>query len=134
MNMRYDDEQMIVSGINVTPLVDIMMVLLIIFMVTATFVSERAMEVNLPKSATSENAPTPALTVTLGKNGELKLMKKDVTLDQLRSMLANEVKIYPDEKVLLKAEKDLPYYKVAEALEAIKLAGVRKVALAMERK
>ena len=132
--MRFDDEQMIVSGINVTPLVDVTLVLLIIFMVTATFVSERAMEVNLPKSSTKENAPTPALTVTLGKNGELKIMKKDVTLEELRNMLAGEIKTNPDEKVLLKAEKDLAYYKIAEVLEAIKLAGVRKVALAMERK
>lgn len=134
MTMRSDDEQTIVSGINVTPLVDVTLVLLIIFMVTATFVSERAMEVNLPKSAVKENSPTPALTVTLGKNGELKLMKKDVSLEELRAMLAKEVSAYPDEKVLLKAEKDLPYFKVAEVLEAIKLAGVRKVALAMERK
>jgi len=132
--MKFDDEQMIVSGINVTPLVDITLVLLIIFMVTATFVSERAMEVNLPKSATKENSPSPALTVTLGKDGALKLMKKDVTLAELQSMLANEVRTYPDEKVLLKAEKDLAYYKVAEVLEAIKLSGIRKVALAMERK
>jgi biopolymer transport protein TolR len=132
--MRFDDEQMIVSGINVTPLVDIMLVLLIIFMATATFVSERAMEVNLPKSATKENAPTPSLTVTLGKNGELKLMKKSVTLEELRAALANEIRTYPDEKVLFKAERDLPYFKVAEVLEAIKLSGVRKVALAMERK
>ena len=107
--MRFDDEQMIVSGINVTPLVDVTLVLLIIFMVTATFVSERAMEVNLPKSSTKENAPTPALTVTLGKNGELKIMKKDVTLEELRNMLAGEIKTNPDEKVLLKAEKDLAY-------------------------
>jgi biopolymer transport protein ExbD len=132
--MKFDDEQMIVSGINVTPLVDITLVLLIIFMVTATFVSERAMEVNLPKSASKENAPTPALTVTLGKDGTLKLMRKNVSLEELRVALAKEVRIYPDEKVLMKAEKDLPYYKVAEVLEAIKLAGVRKVALAMERK
>jgi biopolymer transport protein ExbD len=132
--MRNDDEQGLVTGINITPLVDITLVLLIIFMVTATFVSERAMEVNLPKSAAKEDAPTPALTVTLGKDGALKLMKKTVTLGELTSMLAAEVKQSPDEKVLLKAEKDLAYYKVAEVLEAIKLAGVRKVALAMERK
>ncbi len=132
--MKFDDEQMIVSGINVTPLVDITLVLLIIFMVTATFVSERAMEVNIPKSATKENAPTPAISVTLGKDGTLKIMKKSVTLEQLSVLLANEVKAFPDEKVLLKAEKDLPYYKVAEVLEAIKLAGIKKVALAMERK
>jgi biopolymer transport protein ExbD len=132
--MRTDDEQTLVSGINITPLVDITLVLLIIFMVTATFVSERAMEVNLPKSAAKEDSPTPALTVTLGKDGALKLMKKSVTLAELTSMIAAEVKQSPDEKVLLKAEKDLPYYKVAEVLEAIKLAGVKKVALAMERK
>jgi biopolymer transport protein ExbD len=72
--------------------------------------------------------------VTLGKDGVLKLMKKEVSMEELKSMLANEVRTYPDEKVLLKAEKDLAYYKVAEVLEAIKLAGIRKVALAMERK
>ena len=133
--MKFDnDEQGIVSGINVTPLVDITLVLLIIFMVTATFVSERALEVNLPKSATKENSPSPSITVTLGKDGVLKLMKKEVSMEELKSMLANEVRTYPDEKVLLKAEKDLAYYKVAEVLEAIKLAGIRKVALAMERK
>jgi biopolymer transport protein ExbD len=133
--MKFDnDEQGIVSGINVTPLVDITLVLLIIFMVTATFVSERALEVNLPKSATKENSPSPAITVTLGKDGVLKLMKKEVSMEELKSMLANEVRTYPDEKVLFKAEKDLAYYKVAEVLEAIKLAGIRKVALAMERK
>ncbi|MGD0566064.1 MAG: biopolymer transporter ExbD, partial [Candidatus Goldiibacteriota bacterium] len=81
--MRNDDEQGLVTGINITPLVDITLVLLIIFMVTATFVSERAMEVNLPKSAAKEDAPTPALTVTLGKDGALKLMKKTVTLGEL---------------------------------------------------
>jgi biopolymer transport protein ExbD len=125
---------MLVTGINVTPLVDITLVLLIIFMATATFVSERAMEVNLPKAASKENAPTPALTVILGKDGTLMLMKKPVTLEELRLVLGKEVRSFPDEKVLLKAEKDLPYFKVAEVLEAIKTAGVTKVALAMDRK
>lgn len=132
--MKFNDEEMIVSGINVTPLVDITLVLLIIFMVTASFVSERAMEVNLPKSATKENSPTPALTVTLGMDGTLKIMKKTVTLEELTALLANEIKTYPDGKVLLKAGKDLPYFKVAEVLEAIKSSGIKKVALAMERK
>ena len=132
--MKFNDEEMIVSGINVTPLVDITLVLLVIFMVTASFVSERAMEVNLPKSATKENSPTPALTVTLGMDGTLKIMKKTVSLEELTALLANEIKTYPDGKVLLKAGKDLPYFKVAEVLEAIKSSGIKKVALAMERK
>ena len=124
----------IVSGINVTPLVDITLVLLIIFMVTATFVSEQGLKVQLPKISTQEAAPTPALTVAMDKAGNLVLMKKKVTLDELRSELARETRLDPNVKVLLKAQKDLSYESVAMVLDAMKLAGVSKVALAMERK
>jgi biopolymer transport protein ExbD len=134
MMIKNDDEGMLVSGINVTPLVDITLVLLIIFMVTATFVSERALDVNLPKSATEENAPSPAVSVTLAKDGTLKLMKKQVTTAELTAMLSAELRLHPDEKVLIKAHKDLPYYMVAEVLEAVKQSGIKRAALAMERK
>jgi biopolymer transport protein ExbD len=129
-----EDDQNVVSGINVTPLVDITLVLLIIFMVTATFVSEQGLKVNLPKVVTRENAPSPAISVAVGKDGQLKLMKKDVTLDELRNQMAVEARLDPTVKILVKAEKDLPYFKVAEVLDTIKQAGVNKVALAMDRK
>lgn len=124
----------IVSGINVTPLVDIVLVLLIIFMVTANFVSEQGLKVQLPKISTQEAAPTPALTVAMDKAGNLVLMKKKVTLDELRSELTRETRLDPNVKVLLKAQKDLSYESVAQVLDVMKLAGVAKVALAMERK
>lgn len=123
-----------VTGINVTPLVDITLVLLIIFMVTATFVSEQGLKVNLPKVVTRENAPTPAITVSLNQAGQLRLMKIDVTLPELQKQMAREVVLDRNIKVLVKAQKDLPYFKVAEVLDAIKQAGVTKVALAMDRK
>ena len=129
-----NDEDLTVSGINVTPLVDITLVLLIIFMVTATFVSEQAINVNLPKIESREKAPQPAIIVALGKDGKLKMMKKEVTLEELIKQMVVETKIDPNIKVLLKAQKDLPYFKVAEVLEAIKTGGVIKVALAVERK
>ncbi len=134
MMAQNDDDNMLVSGINVTPLVDVTLVLLIIFMVTASFISERAMEINLPKSATEENAPSPAITVTLGRDGTLKIMRKQVTMEELTGLLAREMQVHPDEKVLIKAHKDLPYYMVAEVLEAVKKAGIKRAALAMERK
>ena len=127
-----DDD--IVQGINVTPLVDIVLVLLIAFMVTASFVSEQGMQVVLPKVATQENAPTPAITVTLGSKGELKLMKKDVDLEGLRKQMAVETGMNPAIKVLVKAHKDVTYEQVAQVLDAIKMGGVNKVALAMDRK
>ena len=128
------DDNDLVTGINVTPMVDITLVLLIIFMVTATFVSEQGLQVNLPKVATQENAPTPAITVTLGAKGELKIMKKDTDLEGLRRQMAIESGLNPGVKVLVKAHKDLSYEKVAAVLDAIKLGGVQKVALAMDRK
>ena len=125
-----DDD--LVQGINVTPLVDITLVLLIIFMVTATFVTEQGLKVNLPKAATQEASPTPALTITVGSGGRLRLMKLDVDLQSLRADLTHEVGLNPDVKVLLKADKDLPYGQVAAVLDAIKLAGVKRCALAMD--
>jgi biopolymer transport protein ExbD len=129
-----EDDSNVVSGINVTPLVDITLVLLIIFMVTATFVSEQGLQVRLPKVITQENAPAPAITVAVDKEGRLRLMKKDVTLPELATQMALEVKLDPGVKILVKADKDLSYYKVAEVLDTLKLAGVNKAALAMDRK
>ena len=128
------DDNDLVTGINVTPLVDITLVLLIIFMVTATFVSEQGLQVHLPKVATQENAPTPAITVTLGAKGELMIMKKPTDLDGLQKQMATESRLDPNVKVLLKADKDVTYDKVAAVLDAIKLGGVQKVALSMDRR
>jgi biopolymer transport protein ExbD len=124
----------LVSGINVTPLVDITLVLLIVFMVTATFVSEQGLQVTLPKVATQESAPTPAITVAIGKDGQLRLMKQDVDLGTLAAQMAKEARLDANVKVLVKAHKDLPYETVAKVLDAIKQGGVQKVALAMDRK
>ena len=81
------DDNGLVTGINVTPLVDITLVLLIIFMVTATFISEQAFQIHLPKVVKEEKAPEPALTVSLGPNGELKFNLKDIDLGHLTQQL-----------------------------------------------
>jgi biopolymer transport protein ExbD len=129
-----NDDSQVVSGINVTPLVDVTLVLLIIFMVTATFVSEQGLQVQLPKVVTRENAPSPAVTVALGAGGKLRLMKTDVTREELSARLASEVRKDPNVKVYLKAQKDLSYQEVVEILDTIKQTGVARVALAMDRK
>ena len=128
------DDNELVTGINVTPMVDITLVLLIIFMVTATFVSEQGLQVVLPKVATQENAPTPAITVSVDSKGALRIMKKDTDLAGLRKQMEIETKLNPSVKVLVKAHKGLAYETLAAVLDAIKLGGVQKVALAMDRK
>ena len=103
-------------------------------MVTATFISEQALQVHLPRVLKEEKAPQPALTVTLGKDGELKFNLKDIDLGSLTQQMTVETSVNPEVKVILKADKDIPYEKLAQVLDAIKLGGVQKVALAMDRK
>jgi biopolymer transport protein ExbD len=124
----------LVTGINVTPLVDITLVLLIIFMVTATFISEQALQVHLPKVVKEEKAPQPALVVTLGSKGELKFNQKNIDLAGLTQQMTVETSVNSEVKVILKADKDIPYEQLAQVLDAIKMGGVQKVALAMDRK
>jgi biopolymer transport protein ExbD len=128
------EESNLVTGINVTPLVDITLVLLIIFMVTATFISEQAFQIHLPKVVKEEKAPQPALTVSLGPNGELKFNLKNIDLGGLTQQMTVETSVNPEVKVILKAPKEISYEKVAQVLDALKLGGVQKVALAMDRK
>jgi len=122
-----------VTGINVTPLVDIMLVLLIVFMVTAHFVSDSGIKVHLPRAAATEIEATRALTVTLDTGGGLLLMDNPVDLNGLKAALSRESKINPNVRVTLAADQDLPYKRVVEVLDAVKGAGVKRVALAAEK-
>lgn len=125
--------QKTVTGINVTPMVDITLVLLIIFMVTATFVSDAGLKVNLPKAAATEAAATASLTVTVTNKGELYLMKQSVDLNGLTANLTREARLNPGVRVTLAADRKLPYGDVVRILDVIKRAGVTRVALAAER-
>jgi len=125
--------QKTVTGINVTPMVDITLVLLIIFMVTATFVSDAGLKVNLPKAASTEAAATASLTVTVTRNGELYLMKQSVDVNGLTANLTREARLNPGVRVTLAADRKLPYGEVVRILDVIKRSGVTRVALAAER-
>lgn len=127
------EEDGVVTGINVTPLVDITLVLLIIFMVTAHFVNDLGVKVQLPKAAAAETAPTPALTVTISKNGDIHLMAQKVDLNGLRANMTREAQINPGMRVVVAADETLVYKDVIKILDIIKGAGVTRVALSSEK-
>jgi biopolymer transport protein ExbD len=129
-----ETEDGVVTGINVTPLVDIMLVLLIVFMVTAHFVQDSGLKVNLPKAASTETTTaTAALTVTMDGKGALRLMENDVDLNGLKANLEREAKANPGIRVTLAADEELPYKQIVAALDTIKQAGVTRVALATQK-
>lgn len=123
----------VVTGINVTPLVDITLVLLIIFMVTAHFVTDTGVKVNLPKAAAAEVNPTPALTLNVAKSGDLSLMGQKVDANGLRANMAREARLNPGVRVVVAADEALIYKDVVKILDLIKQAGVTRVALSSEK-
>ncbi|OHB25745.1 MAG: protein TolR [Desulfuromonadaceae bacterium GWC2_58_13] len=121
------------SQINVTPLVDVMLVLLIIFMVTAPMM-EQGVDVNLPEveSAQSLTATKEPLVITVQKNGKISIGRTEIdSVAKLTPVLQQILKDKPENEkdVFLEADRDVPYGKVVPVMAAIKKAGVAKLGM-----
>jgi biopolymer transport protein ExbD len=127
----------IISDINITPLTDVMLVLLIIFMVTATFfAAEPAMQVRLPSAVTAESPldQTNEILVSLSKDGKVAVNCKCIVVDNLVSELVEAARQTPGEKVVrIRADRDVRYGAIIYAMDAARLVGLRNVALATEK-
>ena len=129
-----DDDGAAITGINVTPLVDVFMVILIIFMATAPIIARRAIKLDLPKAALHEKMATDALNVALDGKRQLTLSGKPVTAEQLKHALTLAVSVNAGQAVAVSADRALSYGDVASLLDDIRSAGVRKVGLEVVRK
>ena len=120
------------SEINVTPFVDVMLVLLIIFMVTAPMMME-GVEVNLPQTTTkSLKTPEDPLILTVTKKGEIFLEKSVIELEDLEAKLKSILKYRRDNEILLKADREVQYGFVVQVMAGVKRAGVDKLGMITE--
>jgi biopolymer transport protein ExbD len=121
--------------INVIPLVDIILVVLIIFMVAAPLVMKPKVDINLPKasSAKADKDKTP-MRVVLGKSGELFVNNKAVTLEGLIDASKKQAAANPETSALLVADKDVTLQMVTDLVDAIKTGGLKKVAFSIQKK
>ena len=117
------------AEINVTPLVDVMLVLLIIFMITAPMLKE-GMDVNLPvASGTPQAEQEEQLILTLTKQGAIYLNQTAYTLEALRPKLQALYQARPDRPVFLRADTEVPYGSVVQVMDEVKKAGVFKLGM-----
>lgn len=119
------------SQINVTPFVDVMLVLLIIFMVTAPML-DQGVEVNLPEVADAPGLPLDQepLVVTLTKNGNISIGQTQIKqLSKLGPVIKQALKGKPDREVFLEADDKVPYGQVVKVMAAVKQAGVEKLGM-----
>jgi len=117
----------LVADINVTPLVDVMLVLLIIFMVTAPMMTQ-GLDVDLPETtANSLRQEENPLTVTVKKDGSIYIDKIEYKKPLLREQLAKIDEKRKENVILLYADKDVPYGLVVSIMDDIKIAGFKKL-------
>lgn len=129
-----DAEDAELTGINVTPLVDIVLVLLIIFLVTANFVVRETIEVEVPAAAKGPSAPTtPPLMISLGPGGALFLDGVAVDDGSLRLALARAVAQDREVRAVVAADPSIEYARVVRLVDLVKAAGVARFALNLSR-
>lgn len=118
-----------IAQINVTPLVDVMLVLLVIFMVTAPII-QQGVQVNLPAARSSAIPGSEEhLVVTVAKNGKIYLNDNLMTLDQLGGKLRAIAKNQPDKQVYLRADQDVRYGLVMKTIAEIKQSGIERLGM-----
>jgi biopolymer transport protein ExbD len=123
------DTDGIITDINVTPLVDIILVLLIIFMITANLIDKQAIKVELPEAATGEAAESTTIALTLTGDGQLFLNGAPTDEEAVRSHLAELVKTEPKAQAIIAADAKVPHGDVVHLIDVVRQEGVFKFAL-----
>ncbi len=128
-----DDDFAPISDINITPFVDVVLVLLVIFMVTAPMLVREQLAVNLPKTQTGEKSASKAITIFVDKEGILSYEDQKMTLSDIEVAVKKAVSENPNIQAVIGADKDAKHGDVVNIIDVIKKTGLTKFAIQIQR-
>lgn len=128
-----EDDLSPIAEINVTPFVDVVLVLLVIFMVTAPMLVREQLSVNLPKTSTGEKSATKALAIVLTKEGAVSIGDEAISMDQIGDKIRQAVAADPNIQAVITADKDTKHGDVVTVIDQVKRAGLTRFAIQIER-
>ena len=123
----------VISDINITPMVDVILVLLVIFMVTANFLKKESININLPKVAKADANIKESTQIALTKDGKFFIEGKSITEEDLVTSMSREAKLRPNMRVTLAADENLSYGSVSKLMGVLRRCGVTKIALSVKQ-
>ena len=128
-----DDDAEIGAEINMTPLIDVMLVLLIVFMVSSTAALESGMDIELPKTAlTNEKKEAEILVISLAKDGNVAIQGKKVLAADITRSIASELKTLKTDSVILEGDTGANLGRAVELMDMAKVAGAKNFSIAAE--
>lgn len=123
-----------VVGINVTPLVDVCLVLVIIFMVTAPLLEQPALSLTLPKAKTKEGEEKSNVTISITKDKRWAINETEYPFADLPKILPSKIKSTTDEMVVIRADQEALHGELMAAMKMAKEAGAKSVTIATQQK
>lgn len=128
------DSDEVLSEINITPMVDVMLVLLVVFIITAPLMTN-AIKVNLPDTDVTVQIEEPKkpVVVSVDEQGRIYLDKDEYSLDVIQSELASRKALDPEIRLNLNADETVPYGTVAKLMVLIEKAGIQKLSFITEK-
>lgn len=128
------DELPSISEINVTPFVDVVLVLLVIFMVTAPMLVREQMNVNLPKTETGEKSASDNLNIALDKAGKIFVKGKELDFATLENDVTELAKKNPQAQTVISADQETKHGDVVRIMDLVKKHGLTHFAIQIERR
>ncbi|MDR1259863.1 MAG: biopolymer transporter ExbD [Endomicrobium sp.] len=122
----------IVAEINITPFTDVVLVLLIIFMITTPMLMQPGINVNLPKTQTSDNEDTSNIEVFISKDEHIFIDGSQIYISNIKDIMRKLISLHKNKVVVIKCDKNVKYDCVIQFMDKAKMAGVKKFALAVD--
>jgi biopolymer transport protein ExbD len=134
MSSNFDpNESDSISEINITPFVDVVLVLLVIFMVTAPMMVKETMNIKLPKGKSTERSEVKTFAVAVSKNGQVLLNGEIIDMTLLFDKAVQLKKENPEIQLIISADKEAMHGEVIKVLDQVKLAGITNFAFQIEK-
>lgn len=121
-----------ITGINITPMVDVVLVLLVIMMVSATYIVSQSLKVELPKAASSNEAVASLAAVTIAKGGAIYYNQQPITEPELVQKFKQAIAANEDMSLIVSADQDVSHGKVVHIIDLAKIEGILKFAINVE--
>ena len=120
------------ASIDMTPMLDIVFIMLIFFIVTTSFVKEAGIQVNKPEANQANKEPSANIFIAIRDTGEIWMDKRQVDVERVAANLERMLAEQPTDLVVIQADKEAEHGRVVEVMDQIKEAGIDKISIAAE--